>query len=403
MTPTKISNTGTHRERAIIHVDMDAFFAAVEQHDQPQYKNQPVMVGGTGSRGVVAAASYEVREYGVFSAMPMSRARSLCPQAVVLPVRMSRYREVSAEVFRVFRESTPEVEGLSLDEAFLDVSASLALFGSIETIGASLRAKILYRTGLHASVGMAHNKFLAKLASDAGKPKGFVHVPRKGVRSFLDPMPVNRIWGIGKQTLPKIQKLGILTIGQFRKADPALLQQALGQRAEHFLALARGEDDREVMASRADKSLSREVTFDQDISNPRELMAELQRQVESVTGRLRSQGLLARTIQIKVRDPQFRTVTRSRSLAVPTTSTELVFKQARNLLQIWLQQHANTPVRLLGIGVTGLEEPDARGIEYDSAAQKALDKTVDEINRRYGENKATHALALRTDFKKKEE
>jgi len=399
VTPIANQDTDKDRERAIIHVDMDAFYASVEQHDHPQYRNQPLVVGGTGGRGVVAAASYEVRKYGVFSAMPMSRARRLCPNAVVLPVRMSRYRQVSAEVFKIFREVTPEVEGLSLDEAFLDVTASLALLGSIETIGATVRAEILSRTGLHASVGMAHNKYLAKLASDAGKPRGFVHVPRDGVRLFLDPMPVKRIWGIGKQTLPKIQKLGILTIGQLRKADPTVLSQALGKRTGHFQALARGEDEREVVASRPDKSLSREVTFDQDISKPRELLAELQRQVESVTGRLRSEGLLARTIQIKVRDYRFRTATRSRSLAAPTASTEVVFKQARALLKTWLQQHLNTPVRLLGIGLTGLEEPDERGIEYDTAAQKALDKTLDEIKRRYGENKATRALALRTGKK----
>ncbi len=378
---------------------MDAFYASVEQHDHPQYRNQPVMVGGTGRRGVVAAASYEVRQYGVFSAMPMSRARRLCPHAVILPVRMSRYREVSGEVFKIFREVTPEVEGLSLDEAFLDVSASLALFGSIETIGAGLRSEILACTGLHASVGMAHNKYLAKLASDAEKPRGFVHVPRAGVRSFLDPMPVSRIWGIGKQTLPKLHKLGILTIGQLRKADPTVLKQVLGKRTGHFMALARGEDEREVVAARGDKSLSREVTFDQDIRKPRELLAELQRQVESVTGRLRAQGLVTRTIQIKVRDQRFHTVTRSRSLAVPTASTQVVFRQARVLLQTWLQEHLNTPVRLLGVGVSGLEEPDGRGIEYDTAAQKALDKTLDEIKRRYGDNKATRALALKTGKK----
>ena len=399
VTPIATSNTQDCRERAIIHVDMDAFFASVEQHDQPEYRNQPVVVGGTGGRGVVAAASYEVRQYGVFSAMPMSRARSLCPQMVVLPVRMSRYREVSAEVFRIFRETTPEVEGLSLDEAFLDVTGSLALFGSIETIGATLRAKILERTGLHASVGMAHNKYLAKLASDAGKPKGFVHVPRDGVRGFLDPMPVSRVWGIGKKTLPKIQKLGILTIGQLRKADPVLLSSVLGKRTGHYLALARGEDEREVVTARPDKSLSREVTFERDIIKPRELMAELQRQVESVTGRLRAEGLLARTIRIKVRDRRFHTVTRSRSLVAPTASTEVVFKQARALMQTWLGEHLNTPVRLLGVGVTGLEEPDGRGVEYDTADQKALDKTLDEIKRRFGEDKATHALALRMDKK----
>jgi len=384
------------RERAIIHVDMDAYYASVEQYDQPQYRNQPVIVGGTGARGVVAAASYEVRKFGVFSAMPVARALRLCPQAIVLPVRMARYREVSARVFSIFRETTPEVEGLSLDEAFLDVTGSLALLGSIETIGAMIRTEILKQTGLNASVGMAHNKFLAKLASDIGKPRGFVHVPPDGVRAFLDPMPVKRMWGIGKKTLPKLQKLGILTIGQLRKADPVNLNRALGNRTGHFLALARGEDVREVVATRADKSLSREVTFDQDITRPREMFAELQRQAESVTARLRSHGLLARTIQVKIRDNRFRTATRSRSLVAPTASTQLVYKQARTLLQTWLQAHQNTPVRLLGVGVSGLEEPDHRGIEYDSAGQKALDSTLDEIRRRYGDDKATRGLALRS-------
>jgi DNA polymerase-4 len=400
VTPIATSKAGNDRERAIIHVDMDAFFASVEQLDHPEYRNQPVVVGGTGNRGVVAAASYEVRKYGVFSAMPMSRARSLCPHLVALPVRMTRYREVSGKVFSIFRETTPEVEGLSLDEAFLDVTGSLALFGSIETIGADLRAKILERTGLHASVGMAHNKYLAKLASDAGKPRGFVHVPRDGVRAFLDPMPVSRVWGIGKMTLPKIQKLGIFTIGQLRKADPGLLGSVFGKRTGHYLALARGEDEREVVTARPEKSMSREVTFDKDITRPRELMAELQRQTESVTGRLRAQGLVARTIQIKVRDMRFRTVTRSRSLVAPTSSTEIVFKQARDLLNTWIQEHLNTPVRLLGVGVSGLEEPDTHGVDYDTSAQKALDETLDEIKRRYGEDKATHALALKIERKK---
>jgi len=378
---------------------MDAFYASVEQHDQPQYRNRPVIVGGTGGRGVVAAASYEVRKFGVHSAMPMARARSLCPHAVILPVRMSRYRAVSAEVFRIFYESTPQVEGLSLDEAFLDVTASLKLFGSIETIGAALRDKIFNSTGLHASVGMAHNKYLAKLASDAGKPRGFVHVPIDGVQSFLDPMPVSRVWGIGKQTLPKLQRMGILTIGQLRKADAGVLRSVFGNRTGHFLALARGEDDREVVAFREDKSMSREVTFDEDVSDASVLYAELQRQVESVAGRLRAEQLVARTIQVKIRDLHFRTATRSRSLAVPTSSTQLIFKQARSLLETWLREHQNTPVRLLGAGVSGLEAPDQRGIDYDTANDRALDRTLDEIRRRYGDGKATHAGTLRRDKK----
>jgi DNA polymerase-4 len=373
---------------------MDAFFASVEQLDEPRYRNKPVIVGGTGPRGVVAAASYEVRAFGVFSAMPMSRARRLCPQAIVVRGRMARYREVSAQVFGIFNEVTPEVEGLSLDEAFLDVTASLALFGSIETIGSHLRGEILERTGLHASVGMAHNKFLAKLASDLSKPRGFVHVPADAVHDFLDPMPVSKMWGLGKRTLPRIRKLGILTIGQLRRADPDSLRTVLGNRTARFQALARGEDERPVVPRRPDKSMSREVTFDHDIRSPKLLLAELQRQVDSVTGRLRAHGLLARTVQIKVRDNKFKTITRARSLAAPTASREVVYRQARDLLNKWLEDHHQTPVRLLGVGLTGLEKRGESGGELDSASQKALDATLDAIKQRFGQDKAVHGLEL---------
>lgn len=374
---------------------MDAFFASVEQLDQPQYRRRPVIVGGAGRRGVVAAASYEVRRYGVHSAMPMGQARRLCPDAVILPVRMARYREVSAQVFAVFHVFTPQVEGLSLDEAFLDVSGSLALFGSIEKIGAMLRGEIHARTGLHASVGMAHNKFLAKLASDIGKPRGFVHVAPGGVRDFLDPMPAGRIWGIGRQTLPKLRKLGILTIGQLRRADPLLLSHVLGRQAAHFQALARGEDDREVIPARPDKSMSREMTFEDDVTSARQLSSELQRQAESVCARLRKRHLLARTIRIKVRDARFRTATRSRSLAEPTSSTQVVYRQARTLLEAWLAEHRNTPVRLLGLGLSGLEQSGGQGGPYDARRQSKLDETLDAIRKKYGDDKATRALALK--------
>ena len=378
---------------------MDAFYASVEQHDQPQYRNKPVIVGGTGMRGVVAAASYEVRKFGVFSAMPIGQARRLCPQAIILPVRMARYREVSARVFDIFRQMTPQVEGLSLDEAFLDVTGSLSLFGSIETIGSHIRAEILKETGLHASIGMAHNKYLAKLASDIHKPRGFVHVPYAGVQTFLDPMPIKRIWGLGKKTLPKVQQLGILTMGQLRKADPKVLATVLGNRALHYQALARGEDEREVMAASAERSISREVTFDQNVLEPRELRSELQRQSESVSERLRAQGLLARTVQIKIRDSRFRTVTRSRSLAAPTTSSAVIFKLARDLLDKWLAENSNTPVRLLGVGLASLETADKQNAVYESPNQSAIDRTMDAVKQRYGDNKLTHALALKINRK----
>ncbi|MDX1555027.1 MAG: DNA polymerase IV, partial [Xanthomonadales bacterium] len=243
-------------QKSIIHVDMDAFYASVEQLDQPELRGRAVIVGGLGPRGVVSTASYEARRFGVHSAMPMAQARRLCPRAAFIAPRAQRYREVSRQVFAVFHNITPLVEGLSLDEAFLDVSACHRLFGPLEDIGRKLKKDIHDATGLTASVGMAHNKFLAKLASDADKPDGLVRVLPEDVHSFLDPMPIGRLWGIGRKTEPKLRAQGLLTIGQLRRADPGLLNTVLGNRTMHFLRLAQGLDDREVEPTRPDKSVS---------------------------------------------------------------------------------------------------------------------------------------------------
>lgn len=378
------------RLRAIIHVDMDAFYASVERHDHPEWDERPVIVGGLGPRGVVSAASYEARRFGVHSALPMVRARRLCPNARFVRPRLARYREVSQQVFNVFHDITPLVEGLSLDEAFLDVTGSLKLFGDREVIGRRLRERIREATGLQASVGMAHNKFLAKLASDAEKPAGFVSVPLDGVQAFLDPMPIGRLWGIGRKTEPKLRQLGLLTIGQLRRADPMVLKEALGNRVAHFQRLACGEDDREVMAGREDKSISHEVTFDQDVASPRALKAEMQHLAEAVMRRVRGQQLVARTVHIKVRDHRFRTITRSLTLRAPTGSTRAVYQVARSLLQRWLSEHGNTPVRLVGVGVSGLEDAPNDGMQPSSG----LDATLDRITGKFGTEKLTRALAL---------
>jgi DNA polymerase-4 len=373
-------------QRAIIHVDMDAFYASVEQRDNPTYSGRPVIVGGLGPRGVVAAASYEAREFGVFSAMPMARARQLCPDGTWLKPRMNRYREVSSEIFAIFRSFTPLVEGLSLDEAFLDVTGSLRLLGGIRQIGRKIQLEIEEKTGLQASIGMAHNKFLAKLASDARKPHGFMHVMPDEVRAFLDPMPIGRLWGIGKKTAPKLKGQGIYTIGQLRKSEPEALRSVLGNRTEHFFRLARGEDERTVEPEQEDKSISHEITFDQDVRDARELHAELQRQALAVMHRVRKQRVAARTVRIKVRDHRFRTITRSVSMRAATTNTRTVYKVAGSLLDRWLDSHGGTPVRLIGVGVTGLE--------HDENPQTGIDLTLDEIAKRYGEDKITRALAL---------
>jgi len=371
--------------RAIIHVDMDAFYAAVECLDNPELKDQPVIVGGLGPRGVVATANYAARVFGVHSAMPMGRARRLCPQAQYIRPRMSRYQEISARIFSVFRDFTPSVEGLSLDEAFLDVTSSLKLFGGLEEIGLQVKREIFQKTGLTASVGIAHNKFLAKLASDAQKPDGLVYVRPGEVHRFLDPMPVSRLWGIGKRTAPKLTALGILTIGQLRRCDASILRPVFGKRTEHFHLLARGEDDREVQPSRPDKSISHEVTFDTNLVDRRELLAELLRQSEKVSRRLRAQELMASTVVVKIRDAGFRTVTRSRSMRACSNSTRTLYRMARALFESWREKHRTTPVRLIG----------AAGDRLDSSAEKSLDKVLDRINQRYGDAKIVHGLALR--------
>jgi len=385
--------------RAIVHVDMDAFYAAVECLDKPELKDQPVIVGGLGPRGVVATANYPARVFGVHSAMPMGRARRLCPQAQYIRPRMSRYQEISARIFSVFRDFTPRVEGLSLDEAFLDVTSSLKLFGGLEEIGLQVKQEIFRKTGLTASVGIAHNKFLAKLASDAQKPDGLVYVRPGEAHRFLDPMPVSRLWGIGKRTAPKLTALGILTIGQLRRCDVSILRPVFGNRTEHFQLLARGEDDREVESRRPDKSISHEVTFDTDLMDRRELLAELLRQSEKVSRRLRAQELMASTVVVKIRDADFRTVTRSRSMRACSNSTRTLYRMARALFESWRDKHRTTPVRLIGMGVTGLEQEssfgDAAGDRLDCSTERSLDRVLDRINQRYGDAKIVHGLALR--------
>jgi len=386
-------------QRVIVHVDMDAFYASVERLDDPSLEGQAVVVGGLGPRGVVATANYEARKFGVHSAMPMGRARRLCPQARFIRPRMERYRDKSREVFGVFAEFTPLVEGLSLDEAFLDVSGSLRLFGGPLQIAERIKQRVREQSGLTASVGVAHNKFLAKLASDARKPDGLLWLHHEQVQQFLDPMPVTRLWGIGRQTAPKLKALGILTIGQLRRADTTILRPALGNRVEHFQRLARGEDTRAVEPARADLSISHEVTFDTDIGDPAELLAELQRQTESVARRLRAHGLMARTVVVKIRDGNFHTVTRSRSLRACSSSTRTLYRMARALFENWRSEHRTTPLRLLGVGLTGLESggpgEQAASDRLDSRGEQDIDRVSDQINRRFGEAGLIHAQTLR--------
>jgi len=381
-------------QRSIIHVDMDAFYASVEELDQPELRGRAVIVGGLGPRGVVSTANYEARRFGVHSAMPMGQARRLCPNAEFISPRGARYREVSQDLFEVFRRITPQVEGLSLDEAFLDVTACLKLFGPLEEIGRKIKMDIHAATALTASVGMAHNKFLAKLASDAEKPDGLVYIAEDGAQAFLDPMPIGRLWGIGRKTEPRLRALDILTIGQLRRADPGLLQPVLGNRTGHFLILARGIDDRQVVPSRPDKSISHEVTFDHDITCRETLLSELQHQSDRVARRLRKQHLVARTVSIKIRDCSFATATRSKSLVAGSNSSSTIYRMSRALFEKWREGHCNTPIRLLGVGTSNFEDEPLPGEAPDSRDSK-LDRVLDGIRDRFGEDRIAHGQALR--------
>ncbi|GAB4189512.1 MAG: DNA polymerase IV [Wenzhouxiangellaceae bacterium] len=369
-----------HR-RTIAHVDLDAFYASVEQLDNPELRGKPVIVGGLGPRGVVSTASYEARRFGVHSAMPMSQARRRCPQAVYLRPRMERYRQASKQVFAVFHHYTPEVEGLSLDEAFLDLTASLRLFGGADTIARQIQADIRESTGLSAAVGVAHNKFLAKLTSDLVKPGGIRIVDPAKVHRLLDPLPVRRLWGVGAKTAEKLHQAGLLTIGQVRKMDLPSLRRVLGNQAEHYRALANGDDDRPVESHQGVKSISHEETFDENVGNHDRLLAVLQNQSEKVAHRLRKAGLVAGCVTIKLRDGRFTTITRQKSLPRPTSDTRILYGAAKALFEHWWHSEGGKPLRLLGMGVTQLGAGEAMmGLLHSGK----LDQALDGIKERFG-------------------
>ncbi len=374
--------------RQIIHVDMDAFYASVEQLDHPDLAGKPVIVGGDPKgRSVVAAASYEARRYGIHSAMPMAQAVRLCPQAIIVPVRMSRYVEVSEKIRAIFERYTPLVEPVSIDEAFLDVTGSLGLFGSAERIGRAIREDIKQQTSLTASVGVAPNKFLAKVASDLRKPDGFVVITEENKQQILDPLPVGRIWGVGKVTEQTLKSHDLHTIAQLRRAPLSLLQKIVGNSASGLLELAHGVDDAPVEPAREAKSISSEQTFATDLQDKEALLIVLLEQVEEVARRLRAEGLVARVVRLKLRYGDFTTVTRSRTLDHATNITEILWRSAQATFETW-RTKSGRPLRLLGFAAGGLEPERTRQQELfpnvEEDKHKRLDKTMDEIRDRYG-------------------
>lgn len=347
--------------RTILHVDMDAFYASIEQRDNPELRGQPVVVGGD-RRGVVAAASYEVRRYGVRSAMPMSEARRRCPALVRIRPRMAHYKSVSRQVFDIFREFTPLVEGLSMDEAFLDVTASGRLFGNGETIARRIKEQILATTHLTASVGVAGNKLAAKIASDLDKPDGLTVIDASDVHDKLDPLPVEVIPGIGRQTLSRLHHFNIRTVRDLRLAPDRDLAAVFGRFAGRARERASGIDKRPVVPERKEKSVSSEETYDIDLEDRRDIERELLRLAESTARRLDKAGLQAGTVQVKIRQSDFKTCTRQSSVQPPVYRAEQIYHIARELLGAWLEEHAGTRIRLLGVGTSKLSPAGQRDL-----------------------------------------
>jgi DNA polymerase-4 len=372
----------------ILHVDMDAFYASVEQCDNPALRGKPVIVGGSAAaRGVVTAASYEARAFGVHSAMPTVTARRLCPQGVFLPVRMSRYSEIARQLRGIFLSFTPLVEPLSLDEAFLDVHGCEGLFGPAPAIARQVKDRVRSETGLTASVGVAVNKFLAKLASDLRKPDGLVVLEPQRVRAVLDPLPVGRLWGVGRKGEKRLHSLGINTIGQLAALPVQVLVDHCGESGRQLWELAHGRDGREVIPDGEARSLSTETTFARDIGRRDLLRAWLLDLVEELGERMRRAGVLGRTVDVKIRTSDFRTFTRSETLPEPTDVTAQLWQCAvglfeQRVLDDWL------PLRLLGVGATNL----VRGVPVQGhlfeegwrRKQRSLDQTVDAIRRQFG-------------------
>ncbi len=381
-------------EATILHVDLDAFFAAVEQLDDPALRGRPVIVGGLGNRGVVSTASYEARKFGAHSAMPMARARRACPHAVFVSPRMSRYVDKSHEVMAILASVSPLVEQLSIDEAFVDVAGARRMLGAPAEIAASIRSRVVAETGLCLSVGVASTKFLAKLASDMGKPDGLLVIEPGTERAFLAPLPVTRLWGVGPATLTKLERIGLRTIGDVAALDEDVLVASLGASlGRHLHALSHNDDDRDVVPEREAKSIGAEETFAADLKTVVACERELVRLTDRACTRLRAAGSTARTVNLKIRFGNFETRTRARTLAAPTDVSTVVLGVVHELLGDF---DVSRGIRLLGVSLAQLDAIvavqttlDLTGeIESDrgvrTARRAAVERAVDEVRDRFG-------------------
>src|SRR3972149_943377 len=399
-----MANDPRHRE--IIHLDLDAFYASVEMLDNPEIAGKPVIVGGGGKRGVVTAASYEARKFGVHSAQPVATARRLCPDGVFLPVRMGRYKEMSDRVFEIFRRFSPLVEALSIDEAFLDVTGTERLFGGALEVARKIKEVVASETGLTVSAGVAASKFVAKIASDMNKPDGLTVVPRGKEKEFLGPLPVGKLWGVGKVTETALHRMGVRTIGDLASVPAETLRKKFGEHGPHLHRLANGIDDREVEPEHEVKSIGHEDTYDEDIRDREAIGKEPLSPSHRVAWRLRRKGFRGRTVTLKVKYNNFTQVTRAATLSDPTDDGATIYRTVIPLLN--KTEAGRRPVRLLGISVSHFGEkrfpreewgqiplfgqrpeprpPSSRGTTARDPARTAkLNEAVDRIREKYGE------------------
>lgn len=381
----------------VLHVDMDAFYASCELRTRPELRGRPVIVGVDAPRSVVLAATYEARRFGVHSAMPMVVARRQCPQAIVIEPTFGLYGQVSREVMALLHEITDQIEPISLDEAFLDVSGAVRRLGGPATIGAGIRARVRAGLGITCSVGVASTKHVAKLASTRAKPDGLLVVPRDRVLDFLHPLPVRALWGVGDATAASLARLGLQTVGELAHTPPDVLRRALGKASgTHLHELAWGRDPRSVQPVREEKSVGAEETFAHDVTDPQTLRAELLRLAESVGARLRKAGVAGRTVAIKVRFEDFTTISRSRTLAEPTDVARELHAAAVALLDA--AALAGRPVRLIGIRAEGIEDADRpRQLtldEPDGGGWRRTELVLDEARARFGRDALVPARLL---------
>jgi DNA polymerase IV len=396
-----------NENRTILHADMDAFYASIEQRDNPELRGRPVIVGAAAARGVVAAASYEARKYGIHSAMPGFRARALCPHAVFLPSNMAHYSAVSAQIHDVFLSFTEQVEPLALDEAFLDITGSLRLFGGAESLATKLKRAVFDATALTVSVGLGPNKMVAKIACTLGKPNGLHVISKEQAEAFLEPLPIRRLWGVGPVLATRLADLGIRTLGDLKRFDQARLEAALGQRASELQSLARGIDRRQVEADRTPKSYGEENTFESDISERERVTAALTAHAEAVARRVRHDGYRGRTVTLRIKlglsrgrrvsrgpepesEPIYPLLTRSKTLSQPTDDGRVLREVA---VRLWDEARISEPVRLLGISLSNLERVEQEQLElFRPKRDNRLGSTLDAIVERFGEKAISRAV-----------